>query len=144
MKHEVDADRTSVGSINLDGIARKKPSTGIRKETDVNGASCNNFIGGLFEHKKPSPIPKAPGSGVGKGMSKSTGKVLAPPFAEGSEQAKYERLYSLRKKQIEKTDKTKEDYEFEKNAAECTFAPRLATKQPKYLREKLRSNENVA
>ncbi len=30
-----------------------------------------------------------------------------------SEPAKYERLYNLRKKQIDKTDKSKEDYEFE-------------------------------
>ena len=39
-----------------------------------------------------------------------------------------ERLYKLRKEQKNKTDKPKEDYEFEKAAEECTFAPKIATK----------------
>jgi uncharacterized protein with ParB-like and HNH nuclease domain len=39
-----------------------------------------------------------------------------------------ERLYKIRKLQIEKTDKTKEDYEYEKAKEECTFAPNLTRK----------------
>lgn len=41
----------------------------------------------------------------------------------GYEAAK--RLYAKRKPQIEKTEKTKEDYEFERMGNECTFAPNL-------------------
>ena len=41
----------------------------------------------------------------------------------GYEAAK--RLYAKRKPQIEKTEKTKEDYEFERLGNECTFAPNL-------------------
>ena len=33
------------------------------------------------------------------------------------------RLYAQRKPQIEKTDKTREEFEFEKAQNECTFAP---------------------
>ena len=39
-----------------------------------------------------------------------------------------ERLYGMRKRQLDKTDKAKEDYEFEKQAEECTFAPNLQRK----------------
>lgn len=38
------------------------------------------------------------------------------------------RLYNKRKNQLEKTDKTKEEYEFEKQSEECTFAPNLSRK----------------
>lgn len=36
-----------------------------------------------------------------------------------------QRLYARRKNQREKTEKTREDYEFEKYGQECTFAPKL-------------------
>ena len=39
-----------------------------------------------------------------------------------------ERLYNQRKRQLDKTDKAKEDYEFEKQAEECTFAPNIKRK----------------
>lgn len=42
-------------------------------------------------------------------------------------QPKFEQLYSLSKPQIQKTDKTGVDYEFERNKEECTFAPKLKT-----------------
>jgi len=52
-----------------------------------------------------------------------------------------ERLYGMRKKQIDKTDKAKEDYEFEKQSAECTFAPNLSRKpaRPKKVSEAVAS-----
>ena len=34
---------------------------------------------------------------------------------------KYEALYALSKQQAQKTDKSKEDYEYEKNKEELTF-----------------------
>ena len=34
----------------------------------------------------------------------------------------------MRKRQIDKTDKAKEDYEYQKQAEECTFAPNLVRK----------------
>ena len=37
----------------------------------------------------------------------------------------------MRKAQINKTDKAKEDYEFEKQAEECTFAPNIKPKKIK-------------
>lgn len=40
----------------------------------------------------------------------------------------YNELYNQRKRQVDKTDKTKEDYEFERQGQECTFAPKLMTK----------------
>ena len=39
------------------------------------------------------------------------------------------RLYKMRKAQKNKTDKAKEDYEYEKQAEECTFAPNIKPKQ---------------
>jgi len=55
-------------------------------------------------------------------MKKKTGaSQSADPFAKasglagaGADPKKYDQLYNLRKKQIDKTDKTKEDYEFER------------------------------
>lgn len=41
---------------------------------------------------------------------------------------------------MDKIDKTKEDYEFEKSQEECTFAPKLMSKQPKYIRERVTQN----
>lgn len=38
---------------------------------------------------------------------------------------KYKQLYALAKPQKDKTDKTKEDYEFERNQQECTFQPKM-------------------
>ena len=38
-----------------------------------------------------------------------------------------ERLYQQRKAQIDKTDKAKEDYEFERQGEECTFQPKKYT-----------------
>ena len=45
----------------------------------------------------------------------------------------------MRKRQVDKTDKKKEDYEFEKQQKECTFAPKIYSKQPKYLKDKVQS-----
>lgn len=39
-----------------------------------------------------------------------------------------DRLYQQRKKQVEKTDKAREDYEFERQGAECTFQPVFVSK----------------
>ena len=74
-KSKADITRSSIGSINLEGIAKKKSDE--------------------------------------------------EPF--GAEK-KYDRLYNLRKRQVDKTDKAKEDYEFERMGQECTFAPKLMTK----------------
>ena len=63
------ANRTSFGSINLDGIAKKKQ---IKVDEVVEGK-----------------------------------KILEAP--------RYDALYNKAKKQIEKKDKTKEDYEFERH-----------------------------
>jgi hypothetical protein len=41
-------------------------------------------------------------------------------------------LYNKAKKQIEKKNKTKEDYEFERNSKECSFTQYMLAKQPKY------------
>lgn len=45
-------------------------------------------------------------------------------------QTAQERLYKLRVAQKNKRDKAKEDYEYEKQAEECTFAPNIITKKP--------------
>ena len=42
-----------------------------------------------------------------------------------------ERLYKMRKNANEKTEKAKEEYEFEKAKEECTFAPNLTRKPVK-------------
>jgi hypothetical protein len=42
-----------------------------------------------------------------------------------STQAKYEQLYQLAKHQKVRQDKTKEDYEYERNKEELTFAPKI-------------------
>ena len=44
-----------------------------------------------------------------------------------TQQPKYEQLYGLKKAQKDKTDKTKQDYEYERNKDELTFAPKLKT-----------------
>jgi len=44
--------------------------------------------------------------------------------------AKYLELYGKAKKQVEKTDKSKQDYEFERHGGECTFAPQLKPQRP--------------
>lgn len=41
-----------------------------------------------------------------------------------------QRLYAKRKPQIEKTEKSKEDYEFERMGHECSFAPKLNKAAP--------------
>lgn len=69
-------DRTSVGSINLDGIAKKRDNT-----DDV------------FE--QASSLKKS---------------VITSEAVKG----KHDELYSMRKRQMDKTDKTREDYEFER------------------------------
>lgn len=48
--------------------------------------------------------------------------------SEAPTTAKYNQLYNLAKKQIDKTDKRREDYEFERAGDECTFAPQLISK----------------
>ncbi len=40
-----------------------------------------------------------------------------------------ERLYGMRKPQIDKTDKAREDYEFERMGSECTFKPKRLTQE---------------
>ena len=45
-------------------------------------------------------------------------------------QTAQERLYKLRVAQKNKKDKAKVDYEFEKQAEECTFAPQIISKKP--------------
>ena len=40
-----------------------------------------------------------------------------------------ERLYGMRKAQIDKTDKTKEDYELERSSNECTFQPKFLSQE---------------
>jgi len=47
---------------------------------------------------------------------------------KASEAPANERLYNMRRSQRDKTDKAKVDYEFEKQAEECTFAPNLNRK----------------
>ena len=90
-------DRTSIGSINLDGIARKR-------DTDD-----------VFEQA----------SSLKKSMQTTD-----------TSRGKHDQLYSMRKRQLDKTDKTKEDYEFERQGQECTFAPKT-TKNPKYIRDRV-------
>lgn len=99
--------RVSVGSINLDGVAKKKD----KKEEE------GSFFGFL------------------RGNSKEPKDKFQPP-------AKYDQLYSMRKRQLDKQDKTKEDYEFEKQEQECTFAPKLMTKNPKYIRDRLNQKQS--
>jgi len=54
-----------------------------------------------------------------------TQEALNGEVVSDNQNKKYLELYSKAKKQIDKTDKTKEDYEFERNQEECTFAPKL-------------------
>ena len=64
-------------------------------------------------------------------LSKSTMTVQQqqPQPTNADQKAKYEQLYALAKHQKNKQDKTKEDYEFEKNVQECTFQPKLQANQ---------------
>ena len=48
--------------------------------------------------------------------------------AAANEAPANERLYKMRKNQRDKTEKTKEEYEYEKQAQECTFAPKISRK----------------
>jgi hypothetical protein len=45
----------------------------------------------------------------------------------------------MRKRQLDKIDKSKEDYEFERQQQECTFAPKIVSKTPQYIKDKLQS-----
>ena len=47
------------------------------------------------------------------------------PFKQADGSSKFNELYNMRKNQYDKRDKTKEDYEFEKQQEECTFTPQL-------------------
>lgn len=47
---------------------------------------------------------------------------------EMTQLAAAERLYSKRKPQAQKTDKAREDYEFERQEQECTFQPKMVAK----------------
>lgn len=63
----------------------------------------------------------------------ATLNLAEPSRGEEEKYAGYEaaqRLYAKRKPQKEKTEKTKEDYEFEKFGQECTFAPQLSKSRP--------------
>lgn len=42
-------------------------------------------------------------------------------------QPKYEQLYGLKKAQKDKQDKSKQDYEYERNKEELTFAPKITS-----------------
>ena len=42
----------------------------------------------------------------------------------------------MRKRQMDKQDKSKADYEFERSGEECTFAPKLMSKTPKYIKDR--------
>lgn len=61
-------------------------------------------------------------------------------------QPKYAQLYKLHKKQIDRTDKTKEDYEFERQQEECTFAPTIYTKNKEYANKEsaIRSKNQIS
>lgn len=48
---------------------------------------------------------------------------------EMTQMAAVERLYSQRKPQVEKTDKAREDYEYERAGQECTFQPVIFSKR---------------
>jgi hypothetical protein len=52
------------------------------------------------------------------------------PATEEQKTKRYEELYALAKTQQhkDKTDKSKEDYEYEKSKGELTFQPKLLTK----------------
>ena len=91
--------RTSVSSINLDGIAKKKnePKASVDYGQDP-----------FDQEKKP----------------------------------RHAELYKQRKRQIDKQDKTKEDYEFERHGQECSFAPKLIS-NPKYLKSKPASRQKI-
>jgi hypothetical protein len=50
-----------------------------------------------------------------------------------ADKPKFEKLYNLRKRQIDKTEKSSEDYYFEKNKEELTFKPQLNKTNPSML-----------
>ena len=52
-----------------------------------------------------------------------------PPTEATQGPAKYEQLYALSKVPKNKQDKTKEDYEWERNKEELTFAPKIFTNE---------------
>ena len=54
---------------------------------------------------------------------------LSPTNQNSEDQPKYDKLYKMHKKQIDRQDKTKEDYEFERQQQECTFTPNIVTKK---------------
>lgn len=58
-------------------------------------------------------------------------------------ESKYDQLYALRKRQVDKTDKAKEDYEYERHGQECTFAPKLLTKSNNVQPRGLSSSNNA-
>ena len=41
---------------------------------------------------------------------------------------------------MDKQDKSKADYEFERSGEECTFAPKLMSKTPKYIKDRKQSS----
>ena len=55
---------------------------------------------------------------------KTTTTVAVDPPEKRGDNAR-ERLYRQRNRQIDKADKAKEDYEFERMGEECTFAPKV-------------------
>lgn len=60
----------------------------------------------------------------------TTVSLKASTRKEPEKSKRYEELYALAKTQQhkDKTDKSKEDYEYEKNKGELTFQPKLLTK----------------
>jgi hypothetical protein len=57
-------------------------------------------------------------------ITKNTQSSDTQPFGEErTGPRKCDELYKKHKKQIEKQDKSNQDYEFEKQQEECTFAP---------------------
>ena len=85
MKVKAPDDRTSF--INLDGIARQKVGSPRRRPT---------------EKQKPARL-------------QGNTQLSAIAYDQQvSKSERYDQLYSKRKRQIDRADKTKEDYEFER------------------------------
>lgn len=75
---------------------------------------------------KPTTLPKKQPKTASLNLVQDKKETLEEEKFAGYEAA--QRLYAKRKPQREKTEKTKEEYEFEKYGDECTFAPKMYTK----------------
>lgn len=80
----------------------------VQPDVDISRASLGSInLAGIAHKKKDDPFE------------------LAQPD-QGA--AKFNQLYSMRKRQLDKIDKSKEDYEFERQQEECSFAPKFVSK----------------